>query len=103
MGHMGVGLEPLAPPRSALAKIGGRINITMMNIRDRVGQCFVPVIKPARWNAAPTVLTISASSFTIRWGAYAGAASPLRILKKFRPNLEADAEIGGRGGSKNLR
>ena len=56
----------------------------------------MPVIKPVRWNATPAVLTT-------RGGANASASSPPWRRKKFRPNLEADAKIGGRGGSRNLR
>ena len=74
-----------------------------MNTRDRVGKSFLPVIKPASWNAVPAMLTISASSLTIKGGVHTGVASPPRRQKKFRPNLEADAEIGGRGGFRNWR
>jgi len=49
----------------------------------------MPVIKPARWNATSAVLTT-------RGGANASASSPPLRQKKFRPNLEADEEIGGR-------
>ena len=91
MGHMGVGLEPLAPPGSALAKIGGRINIARTDniIRDRVGKRFPFLIKPARWNAALAALTSSMGNLTIREGAQAGAASSPQRQKKFSPTVYA--------------